>query len=401
MKHNYDWEKETVAQLYREYRLVCAQHQVALRPVLIQLIESQTYWGQWNPVTRTISIARRLVVEYSWFYVQAILKHEMAHQMVHDVYGCAADDREDQRQSHHGEWFQLACRRLGVMHEFTRASVRLQESVLDWRQEKQDDVSHKLLDKVQKLLALATSSNEHEALLAMEKVRELYAKYNFEQVESSQSQNFAHIAISTGKKRIETHQDRILSILVGHFFVEVLTSSLFDAKTGDHFKMIEIIGARENALMAEYVYYFLLQQSEFWVGETMRTSGQKLSRVDRKSLKLGLLEGFAEKLTAAETSASESMSARQESAFSSPSDRSDPSLSRSLSLVGAALAHFRRNAALKDYLKTVYPRVKRTTGNRQAVDLSLYEVGRSIGQTITLHKAVAAQGQNSGRLLKG
>ena len=399
----YLWEKSAVAQLYREYRLVCSQHKIALRPVVIQLFDSKTHWGQWDPVTRTISIARRLVVEYSWFYVQAILRHEMAHQMVSDVYQVSnvhdvsgVWGAQSESQPPHGEWFQLACRRLGVMNEFTRASVRLQETPLDWRKEKRDEVSDKLLDKVQKLLALATSSNEHEALLAMEKVRELYAKYNLEQSEGSKKQNFAHIVIETGKKRLEAHHERILSILVGHFFVEILTSRLFDPKSGEDFKMIEIIGTRENTLMAEYVYHFLLQQSDFWVRETVKTSKQKISRVDRKSLKLGILEGFSEKLAAAERGGP-----RHSTRHSTPQAPSDVSGStqKSVSIVGTALTQFRKDPALKTYLTSIYPRIRHRTGGSHRVDASYYETGKSIGKTITLNQAIASQGSNQGRLL--
>jgi hypothetical protein len=392
----YDWERNSVAQLYREYRLVCSQHQIALRPVVIQLFDSKSHWGLWDPVTRTISISRRLVLEHSWFYVQAILKHEMAHQVVHDMYGVEASNLPP-----HGEWFQLACQRLGVLSEFARASVRLQETPIDWRNEKRDEASSKLLDKVQKLLALATSSNEHEALLAMEKVRELYAKYNLEKSESNQKQSFAHISIQTGKKRFEAHQERILSILVGHFFVEVITSKLFDAKTGDYFKMIELIGTRENTLMAEYVYHFLLQQSDFWLRETAKSSHQKISRIDRKSLKLGILEGFSEKLAAAEKG--EAAVPQKRSSHLKPSDSSTPQLSSHSqnTWVSTALMRFKNDPALKSYISTVYPRIQYRTGPSQSVDPSFYETGRSIGKTITLNQAIAAQSQNRGRLLSG
>ena len=121
-------EQAILSQLYREYRLVCSQHKVALRPVMLQLIDSKTHWGQWDPLTRTISLARRLIQQHSWFYVQAILRHEMAHQMVHDFYGI-----DSENSAPHGKWFQLACERLGVIAEFRRAEIQLQEAPLDWR----------------------------------------------------------------------------------------------------------------------------------------------------------------------------------------------------------------------------------------------------------------------------
>lgn len=383
--HDRDWDRNVIAQLYREYRLVLSQHKVSLRPVAIQLFDSRVTWGQWDPLSRTILISRRLIQDYAWFYVQGILRHEMAHQWVHDVCG-----PESAQQPPHGEWFQLACRYLGVTNEFCRASVRLQETELDWRKENRVESASKLLEKVQKLLALATSSNEHEALLAMEKVRELYAKYQLEKATQNDQTQFVHLPIFTEKKRFEAFQDRILSILVGHFFVEVITSRLFNAQHNDYFKMIELVGTRENVLMAEYVYYFLMQQSDFWVRETIKQSNTPISRLDRKSLKLGILEGFSEKLSRSERKSSTPPPFRQGSA---------PGESTAISVIGTALTRFKNDPALKGYLAKVYPRLSYRSGAEQSIDPSYYQRGKSIGQSITLSRAVTTQGVDQVRLI--
>ena len=361
----YDWERAVGAQLYQEYRSILWNHRLSLRPVSIQLFDSDTHWGKWDPTTRTIWIARKLIREYSWFHVQSILRHEMAHQMVDEFYDPSQKGRP------HGDFFRLACQHLGVPEEFTQASIQLQESSLDWRTEKVDEASEKLLDKVRKLLALATSSNEHEAFLAMNKVRELYAKYNLEQAEGKKS-HFAHIVITHGKKRIEPHQARVISILVEHFFVEILTSNLFDAKTGETHRALEIIGTRENVLMAEYVYYFLLQQMDFWMREMIQMSHRKtsprispkISPMARKSFRLGILAGFSEKLKQSEKGPSSQAS----------SDSSHPS--SALTVVGQAMVKFRQDQQLKNYLSSVYPRISHTTSSAQTVDHLAYGAGK-------------------------
>ena len=382
----YDWEREAVAQLYREYRSTLSEHRVSLRPVAIQLFDSETYWGKWDPTTRTLSIARNLVLHHSWFYVQAILRHEMAHQMVDDLYFTEA-----QGQGPHGEVFRKACAQLGVLREFSKPTAQLQEEPLDWRLHPQEQTAEKLLSKVQKLLALATSCNEHEALLAMNKVREIYAKYHLEQSQAPLKAGYSHLVICHKKKRIETHQDRMISILVEHFFVEVLTSSLFDAASGHYHRTIEIIGTRENALMAEYVYHFLLHQSDYWVRETAKRSKTKLSAIERKSLRLGLLHGFSEKLTQSER-------ATQDPAALRPSGNRPPG-STDLSVVGQAIVQFKQDKDLKHYLARIYPRIKRTTAASTLLNRSAFETGQSIGRSITLNKAVTTGGKNQGRLL--
>jgi hypothetical protein len=381
---HYDWERAVLRELYRDYEYIDWSRKLRLRPAAIALSDSETHWGTWDSLTRTISLSRKLVQNYNWFQVLGILKHEMAHQWIDEFCSSAApSDRP------HGETFRAACRIVGVPEQFWGASTPLQENPLDWRQEKSDEASEKLLDKVRKLLALATSSNEHEALLAMNKVRELYAKYNLDKAsEPSESgkSRFVHLTICDGKKRIELHQDKIIGILVGHFFVQVLTGRQFDVKTGEHHRMIEVIGTRENALMAEYVYHFLLHQIDYLVREAEKTSKNKISRIQRKSYRLGILEGFAKKLELSEKAQSEI----------SPAPRGTGA---DLSIIGQAMVKFKQDRQLDDYISKVYPRLGTSSGSSYELDGSAFSAGISVGKSITLNKVVAANDGNQKRLL--
>ncbi len=372
---NPQWEKRTSDELYTEYESILHQHRVSLRPTLIQLFDSETHWGKWDPIMRTISIAKKLIQNHSWFHVQGILKHEMAHQMVDE---CPFFNKESRP---HGESFLLACKRLGVPNAFTHSSVQLQESPLDWKTEKKNEASEKLLDKVQKLLALATSSNEHEALLAMNKVREIYARYNLENEQKNEKSNFVHLIVNHHKKRIEAHQNRITSILVEHFFVKILFSQLFDAKSGEYHRVFEITGTRENTLMAEYVYYFLLQQSNFWVKETIQAGQRKISPLERKSFRLGILQGFSDKLR------------QSEQVITTPSKGTE------LTVIGKAVQKFRHNQELDSYLSEVYPNIKNVSHSNHYLDEFAFVAGKKIGRTICLHQAITTESKNYGRLL--
>lgn len=386
----YDWERGALTELYFEYRSISQLKKLELKPAVIAFMDSETHWGRWDPMTRTISLSRKLVRGHSWSQVVGILRHELAHQWADETPGRMDGDLP------HGERFRLACRKVGVPEEFSKASAQLQEHALDWRLEKRDEASERLLDRVRKLLSLATSSNEHEALLAMNKVRELYAKYNLEQAEGDARSHFAHITICHGKKRIEAHQEKIMGILVGHFFVQVLFLQQFDAKTGKRHRAMEIIGTRENALMAEYVYHFLLQQTDYWVREASRNPDLPLPRDARKSYRLGLLEGFAEKLRHSErpvprcppltpTIFSSDKPARQEN---------------ELTVVGTAVARFKKDPRLDDYLSEIYPRLRTRGSVERIYDEYAFIAGKKIGKTLTLNKAVATDEGNRGRLLR-
>ncbi|MFZ9594734.1 MAG: SprT-like domain-containing protein [Bdellovibrionia bacterium] len=385
-KNEAQWDRIVTLELYRCYEHIRWAHRLRLQPAVIELMDSQTHWGQWNPETRVIRISRALVRQHSWFQVESILRHEMAHQYCSELLemGCASPGKP------HGELFQKACEIVGVPQEFSHASVDLKSTCLDWKSQPRSPESEKLFNKVQKLLALATSSNENEALAAMTKVRELYAKYamDYSQLGSAfdSKRKMAHLVISHQKKRIEAHQDRIAGILAGHFFVQVIFTHQFDSKTLQSYKALEIIGTQENVLMAEYVYYFLLSQTEFLVRQLKQQQPQ-ISRVQAKSYRLGILKGFAEKLR--------QMDKNWKKASVSPSS---PASTPSMSL-GKTLTLLSSDPGLKSYVARVFPRLSNSAGASQSIDPSLYSAGVVAGGKINLHRAVVDQGGRSGRLL--
>lgn len=367
-----DWERRALEELSASYRWFLRERRLNVKPALLELWDSETFWGQWDPDTRTIRITRQLVRHHPWDHVLGVLKHEMAHQLVDELFGERSQERP------HGEAFQRACRIIGVPAPFARATSRLKTDPLDWRLDPVvDEESERLLEKIRKLLALASSSNEHEAALAMNRARELFAKYNLEHAERSE---FVHLVISTGSKRMEIHVKKILSILISHFFVEVISGTTFDVRSGEQHRMFEIIGRRENVLMAEYVYYFLLKQSDLLAEELLRAHGVRSSKISRKSFRLGVLQGFREKLRAAEmptTSAPES------------------------NALNHALVAFQSDRQLQDYIETVYRRLRTTRQGSHTIDSAAFRSGKVAGQKLTLNKPVSGSSGSLGKLLSG
>lgn len=368
-----EWERLALKELYREYQQVLRNRKISLVPAAIEIFESESLWGQWDPVTRTIRLARRLLVSHNWFQVVGILLHEMAHQLVDEENTIRVD-----RGTQHGEAFKNACKRLGVPSEFSKASADLQSHSLDWREQKRDEAAEKMLEKVQKLLALAESSNENEALLAMNRVRELYAKHNLEQLSQKTDSDIVHIILTTGSKRIESYEQQIVGILVGHFFVQILAGPLYDVPSGECHRALEIIGTRENAMMAEYVFHFLKQQVESLIKSAEKAQGKKFGRLEKKSYRMGILRGFAEKLKSAEKSGRESAAKDN--------------------LIGRALVAFEKDQVLDDYVSHIYPRIRRGFGRSYTIDTNAYSAGQSAGKSISLNRPVTSSGA-SGKLL--
>src|SRR5262245_35810175 len=53
-------------------------------PVIV-LSDSTSHFGRWHSATRTLELARTLVLQRSWLEVMSVLEHEMAHQFVDEV----------------------------------------------------------------------------------------------------------------------------------------------------------------------------------------------------------------------------------------------------------------------------------------------------------------------------
>lgn len=371
-----EWERQSVLELYREYKQILWQQGLNLRPAHIELNDSLTHWGQWHSQTRTIRISKKLILKYSWFHVIGVLKHEMAHQLVEE------SNWHSSEQTIHGESFMRACQRLGVPDAFARSSVNLQQTELSWQEEQGQPEEERMLDKVRKLLALATSTNEHEAVLAMNRVREIYAKYNLEKISGPKKNQFVHLIIEKKSKRLSIYDRHIISILVGHFFVQVITGTVYKSNLGRRTSCIEIIGARESVLMAEYVYHFLYQQLEHLVTVSVKNQQLENSHFAKKSYKLGLLTGFADKLVEMENF--ENRSSDQEVQ----------------NVIGKALLVFKKDPALKNYIKQIYPKLTTTYSGNSQIEDSAFNAGKTDGRKINLRKSMTSNSKNAIKLLR-
>jgi Protein of unknown function (DUF2786)/SprT-like family len=304
----------------------------------LELVATRQTLGRWVPNTRTIEISRRLVIEQPWSTVIEVLKHEVAHQYVHEILG-------ESGQTPHGRAF-----RASGMPATTGA---------------EDD---KVVDRIARLLALADSPNRHEAEAAMAAAQRLMLKYNLdaERARSAATYGYAHLGTPTGRIR---EDERLVAMILGkHFFVEAIWIPVYRPIEGKRASVLEICGTRANLAIAEYVHGFLhATAGRLWLEHkaTRRTSDH-----DRRTYLAGVMVGFADTL------------ARQDAK------------SRSEGLIwikdGDLVGYFRR--------RHPYVRHVRHTGQRRT---EAWALGRKAGQTIVLHRPVQATATSRGRLLPG
>ncbi|MBM4253359.1 MAG: DUF2786 domain-containing protein [Deltaproteobacteria bacterium] len=364
-----DLTRAWTEQLYREYEHICSYFRVSLATPVIAVEALTSVWGQWTRTTRRLTVSRRLIEQHAWDIVIEILKHEMAHQIADELLGGGGLP--------HGTAFQQGCDMLGVADWARAASGELPTEIPSWRDRALGTEEERLLKRAEKLLALAGSTNEHEAALAMERVRQLYAQYNLEAVKARRQSTHVYCVMSRKQKKISAEESMIFGVLTEHFFVRAIFLDQYDQRDLCTYKAVELLGTRENVLMAEYVYHFLRNQLDsLWA--TYRKDKSAPAKA-RRSYMIGVLSGFSSKLRKAAhcpTDASSHLSTTETKALIKLADQ-----------------------ALDVFVGDRYPRLstRRTSGVRG--DRSTYDAGVRAGSDLNLHRGVTQRSGNKGLLI--
>lgn len=351
-------------QLQKEYDRINWLFKLRLTRPQIKIVDVQSFFGQWDPLLREMKFSVKLITHHSWHIVLEILKHEIAHQLVSD---------RDLNENGHGPIFKSICQSMGVDERFQRAQSEINFSSINFESTKNFDVDgstdpegQRLMEKIEKLLSLAQSHNQNEALAAMEKVNELYEKYNIDRIQRrTESQNYKYLVVNLQSSKIKAHLSVIASILMEHFFVEVVLSEIYDPLNNRKNKTIELFGTKENLLMAEYVFHFLNQTvEELW---HQHAKNQGLAAKYRRSFQLGLVHGLNSKLRASKDLRSQK--------------NTDPVIVKSLALL-------EDDPKLSEFIGTKHPRLSKRTGRTRGIYGSIYSKGLEDGQKIVIHKGV-------------
>jgi len=349
--------------LYKEYENVLFHFGLRLVRPQIVITDNLSILGLWSPESRTISISRKLIESHAWDIVIEVLKHEMAHQIVSEQF---------KFYEQHGTLFKKACAMLAVADWAASATGKLPESVPSWREKCLSDEDERLLKRAEKLLSLAESANEHEASLAMRRVRELYEKYNIEHIKAAHQSELVWTILTRRKKKTDIVDSMILSVLNKHFFVRVIHTTLFDALDCEEYKAAEIMGTKQNVLMAEYVYHFLRQKVQTLSKEYRRETGR--SALQARSYAIGLLTGFIQKLD---------------------EESNVPRTSEQTALVKVC------DKQINEFLRFRHPKITNKRYGASYRDSSSYENGKSDGRRISISKGVNHSSADTSRFLIG
>jgi hypothetical protein len=207
-----------------------------------------------------------------------IIRHELAHYMTFVNHG-------DTIQSHGAE-FRAFCQQTGWGEEIYRASFCLEDGSNTSEIEESG-----ILRKVQKLMALTTSSNENEAEQAMIKAQQLLLKHNIESKYIGGEDDEKIFVKRIMKQKKENAKMRSIATILETFFVSIVY------KRSEDFIYLEILGNAVNIEIAEYVASFLhIEMDKLW-NQAQRYANLK-GMVAKNSFFLGIAKGYCNKIQA-------------------------------------------------------------------------------------------------------
>jgi predicted SprT family Zn-dependent metalloprotease len=358
--------------LYEEYQSINLEYRLKLTPATLVIAPLGSKWGEFNSQGNMISLNLVLFENYSWDTIIEILKHEIVHQYIFEYI------RQDDKP--HGKIFKEISERLGLATWARQATIDLPKDPFKIAEEKTSEEQDRLLRKAEKLLALAESSSEHEAALAMERVRDLYAKYNLQKLQYQKDEGYYSCIITRRKQKIDASESLIFSVLMEFFFVKVITRTLYDHKQNSHHKGAELLGKLENVKLAEYVFHFLWNQASM---RSKQISHKTKTSMMRRDFRYGLIKGFAAKM-------------REKNPLNTDIQKDEkPVSTEDQRLI------LREDRSLESFQNKRYPRlISRSFGPGRPMDKAAFSAGYSAGKSLDLHKGLHQKPSGFGGFLK-
>jgi hypothetical protein len=341
---------------------------------------SQERLGYFNPHTFAIGINFKL----SYLSPQEIkntLRHELAHLYSHLLYG-------ENLTSPHGEEFQKVCHQFQWGPEVASGTLKV-DRLTDITSEFDGNFSlkeeEKILVKAQKLLALGSSANEHEAQSATLKAQNLLLKHSLsvhDLEHQSHSQN--HIksnnffpqdlwqdiwgeSIWSGPQKNSLAE--AIATIVTHFLVFPLWSRNEKGEC-----TLEVYGSYSAVVMAQYVSQYLSRElTQEWEKTKKR---HKLKGVRAKnSFFRGVAKGYDEKLQA---SAQEFENQKNQSDSANCTNTPTNSPEKNLTLISFQQ---QLSQSVKKMLN-----LRSSTSYRSFSDKESLLLGKTLGKNLSIYK---------------
>lgn len=251
-----------------------------LRRPIIDLEHNRGRLGSWNPTSRVLRLSVDHLRTALWCEVELTLRHEMAHQVVSELFGAPGAPV-------HGSLFRRACRLLRLQ-DSPRLEVR------------RTGAEVRALEKIRKLLSLATSSNPHEAQVAMATANRLLLQHNLEAADAElhgrEEHRLTYRWIGRPTGRITLERKLLAGILQEFFFVRAIWIRTRRAADQKRVSVLEILGSDHNLDIAEYVHDYLVRTLDLLWLDYRRLRRRQKGLAARNDYRTGVLMGFRDHL---------------------------------------------------------------------------------------------------------
>jgi hypothetical protein len=198
--------------------------------------------------------------------IENLIRHELAHYLTFLKYG--------EGFFPHGKEFLSICKELNWGKKIYQATTSLEQAPLLNKSS--------IARKIEKLIALGSSSNTYESTQAIIKSRELLLKHNIQESFEKEDKVFLKRILKQKKKNAKMEA-------CGHILETFFVSTIYNYSNG--YVYLEIIGNQVNIAIAEYIAGVL----EFEMERLWKESGLK-GLSEKNSFFSGIAKGYCKQM---------------------------------------------------------------------------------------------------------
>jgi hypothetical protein len=243
-------------------------------------------WGEWDPDQNKLSLCEDLFRNFEWGAVIHVLKHEMAHMIVSELW--------DIEGRPHGEAFKKACDVVGCDNRRC-CSVDFLNGFNG------KDHEDPIVSKIRKLMAKGQceSASEHEAEVFMAKAQKLMENHNITNTAVMGTDKlFVRRPVGGKHKRWPTWLWALGDLVCRNYNVDCIRYSYFNHRDLNNYTTLELFGESHNVDVAEYVFHVVQRQAERLYEKHKKDPNRRRGyrKLSKASFMRGLMNGYSERL---------------------------------------------------------------------------------------------------------
>lgn len=231
-------------------------------------------------------------------------------------------------------------------------------------------MDQKIIEKLQKLLALSGSDNEHEADMAMRKAEELMSEHNLSVADVALNGSGAHI--NSAEVVGLTKSSQKWEMFLGSSIAKTFNGAAIRSKVVQGWKFTFVAGRTDLELIVdlyERLRCTIRRMSDAYVSSNARP-GLVAPRTLHNSYRLGMITIIIKRLTQLKENIAPKDDTRN-----------------AYGMTGMALMVV-KDRAVQQRVNKLFPRVKITHSKASSVEGAAYRQGQSDGKDVSLHQSV-------------